>query len=109
MKPGGNMATRKTPGERMQELQEQNHEYYRTEIGSRSSMTKDYLEFWMPSGATAKIPKHEVLALRDLCNSWMSQNGALDIMGREVDWQRPHPPVQTEGTEPSDTAPQDAG
>lgn len=101
----------KNPQKHLTDIQDRQADHLDTQVTNRAQFNQDFLQFWLPSGTTAKVPKHEVLTLRDLCNSWMAQNGALDLSGREVDWQRPHPAEpapQTSDTEPSSTGPQDA-
>lgn len=84
----------------MAQEQSRNEDYFKAQITSRTKSTKDSLHYWLPSGATGNVPKHEVLMLRDLCNDWMARHGATDIMGREVE-------SRTLGTAPSSTGPQD--
>lgn len=94
----------KDPKKHLTNIQNRQAEYLEAKVIANAKLEPKFLEFWLPSGATAKIPAHEVLTLRDLCDSWMAQNGAWDIMGREVDL---NPPAQ--GSSETPPVPKQAG
>jgi hypothetical protein len=103
----------KNPKEHLTNIQDRQAGYLDAQAKTNSSNDPASLTFWLPSGVTAKVPRHEVLMLRDLCNNFMAQHGAEDIMGRGVEnWGRPHPEIEprgTQGTEPSDSGQPNAG